>query len=479
MPIAEPDEIRSTPLTKVDSGGQIHQSDMMMDDSSLHFSTQTSQFIGTRQPWNMLVCSQPPGGGVFQSENLVPASFSGSITNQFGSPASAFYPPENFTGLQQENGVMSSSQMAKNYDTDVPLYPRSDDFSVMELAEQDGRNFQSRRNNLQSTNGPLSYSDPFYSSSCNSYPGNEQLQQLKSKLVADFSQSDGRSYSFSSNGKQNAKIFDSSFDSPHGELNFSSPKEKNDSRIHVSTSLGVGNSGSLGASLSSKTRIRWTPDLHEKFVECVNRLGGADISGLLVALRADCYFCISTLEATPKAVLKLMNSEGLTIFHVKSHLQKYRIAKYMPEFSEGKSEKSGSTSDVMQIDMKAGVQLKEALQLQLDVQRRLHDQLEIQRSLQLRIEEQGRQLKMMFDQQQKMKKVLEEDCQQKHREPHKAKDCCAGLPWLAGWLVLKKSTVVGHCDRGSGDDMLLQYLQRVSGFNVFFIILDFGLVFID
>lgn len=26
----------------------------------------------------------------------------------------------------------------------------------------------------------------------------------------------------------------------------------------------------------NKTRIRWTQDLHEKFVECVNRIGGAD-----------------------------------------------------------------------------------------------------------------------------------------------------------------------------------------------------------
>ncbi|KAL7235946.1 hypothetical protein ACSBR1_019262 [Camellia fascicularis] len=75
--------------------------------------------------------------------------------------------------------------------------------------------------------------------------------------------------------------------------------------------------GNSGSAISSKTRIRWTQDLHDHFVECVNHLGGAE-------------------KATPKAILKLMDSEGLTIiFHVKSHLQKYRIAKYMPDSAEG------------------------------------------------------------------------------------------------------------------------------------------------
>ncbi|KAK3000925.1 hypothetical protein RJ639_021167, partial [Escallonia herrerae] len=54
----------------------------------------------------------------------------------------------------------------------------------------------------------------------------------------------------------------------------------------------------------------------------------------------------------------------------------------------------------------SGMQIKEVLQLQLDVQRRLHEQLEIQRNLQLRIKEQGKQLKMMFDQQQEKNKSL-------------------------------------------------------------------------
>ncbi|GFP96537.1 protein phr1-like 1, partial [Phtheirospermum japonicum] len=62
------------------------------------------------------------------------------------------------------------------------------------------------------------------------------------------------------------------------------------------------NSVSSASVLSNKTRIRWTQDLHDRFVECVNRLGGSD-------------------KATPKAILKLMDTEGRTIFHFKSHLQ--------------------------------------------------------------------------------------------------------------------------------------------------------------
>ncbi|KAL2612688.1 hypothetical protein R1flu_024380 [Riccia fluitans] len=155
--------------------------------------------------------------------------------------------------------------------------------------------------------------------------------------------------------------------------------------VHLQTQSNSAPPGNNAA--SAKQRLRWTPELHERFVEAVSQLGGAD-------------------KATPKGVLRVMSVKGLTIYHVKSHLQKYRLAKYIPESAEGKSEKKRNQDIIQQIDTTSGIQLTEALRLQLEVQKRLHEQLEVQRHLQLRIEAQGKYLQKIIEDQSKFGGVL-------------------------------------------------------------------------
>ncbi|KAI3471814.1 hypothetical protein Pfo_028467 [Paulownia fortunei] len=104
-----------------------------------------------------------------------------------------------------------------------------------------------------------------------------------------------------------------------------------------------------------------------------------------------------------------MGIQGLTLYHLKSHLQKYRLSKNLHGQANSGSNKAAtgdripgangshtSNQNTATLTSK-NMHLGEAIQMQIEVQRRLHEQLEVQRHLQLRIEAQGKYLQSVLE----------------------------------------------------------------------------------
>ncbi|CAM6037446.1 unnamed protein product [Sphagnum compactum] len=173
----------------------------------------------------------------------------------------------------------------------------------------------------------------------------------------------------------------------------SSSNQQDRSSLYSGTLSGDGGV----TSADPKPRLRWTPELHERFVDAVMQLGGSD-------------------KATPKSVLRVMGVKGLTLYHLKSHLQKFRLGKQLHKDTKNAhdADKDGShhvpiwdiqfsgaskqrTDFAKVIDFSSSIQITEAIRLQMEVQHRLQQQLEVQRNLQLRIEAQGKYLQSILE----------------------------------------------------------------------------------
>ncbi|KEH43303.1 putative transcription factor MYB-HB-like family [Medicago truncatula] len=158
-----------------------------------------------------------------------------------------------------------------------------------------------------------------------------------------------------------------------------------DSNHHLHTHLAASDP-CLVLTSDPKPRLRWTTDLHQRFVDAVTQLGGPT-------------------KATPKAIMRTMNVKGLTLYHLKSHLQKYRLGKQAgKDFDEGCKDGSyllespgteNSSPKLPASDANEGHEVKEALRAQMEVQSKLHLLVEAEKHLQIRQDAERRYMAML------------------------------------------------------------------------------------
>ncbi|KAG6763918.1 hypothetical protein POTOM_031365 [Populus tomentosa] len=138
----------------------------------------------------------------------------------------------------------------------------------------------------------------------------------------------------------------------------------------------------LVLSTDAKPRLKWTQELHQRFVEAVNQLGGAD-------------------KATPKSLMRkyrLGKSQQSLISIESKQEDDKEIQSSDDHFKESAVTRSsrGICSDGNHHPINESFQIAQALQMQMEVQRKLHEQIEVQRHLQLRIEAQGKYLQTVL-----------------------------------------------------------------------------------
>ncbi|KAL0328696.1 UNVERIFIED_CONTAM: protein PHR1-LIKE 2 [Sesamum calycinum] len=197
-----------------------------------------------------------------------------------------------------------------------------------------------------------------------------------------------------------------------------------------------------------KPRLRWTADLHDRFVDAVTQLGGPSIEFVVfVECRYSGYWFIWSCmnseaigveagdgyftnfikikktnhigilgicsfgyqsglrKSYSKAILRTMGVKGLTLFHLKSHLQKYRLGKQSgKEFGDSSKDgsylldsprASNSPQNLPVSDPNEGYEVKEALRAQMEVQSKLHLQVEAEKHLQTRQDAEKRYIAML------------------------------------------------------------------------------------
>uniref|UniRef100_A0A1J3HID7 Myb family transcription factor APL n=1 Tax=Noccaea caerulescens TaxID=107243 RepID=A0A1J3HID7_NOCCA len=146
-------------------------------------------------------------------------------------------------------------------------------------------------------------------------------------------------------------------------------------------------SSGLVLTTDPKPRLRWTTELHERFVDAVSHLGGPD-------------------KATPKTIMRVMGVRGLTLYHLKSHLQKFRLGKQPhKEHSHGHSINIRDANNrASMLDLQRNVVFttphitgRNMNEMQMEVQRRIEEEVEVERQVNQRIAAQGKYMESMLE----------------------------------------------------------------------------------
>ncbi|KAJ8432931.1 hypothetical protein Cgig2_023061 [Carnegiea gigantea] len=161
---------------------------------------------------------------------------------------------------------------------------------------------------------------------------------------------------------------------------------------------GGGSGGGVLVSRDPKPRLRWTPDLHQRFVDAVTKLGGPDStsfsppkSNSQVSAEVDGLKGLNFKYRLGQAQSKKQNDSQQKT--EKSTGTRNSNSRYSLHCSEAST--SGTNSSNGKYDL-GDAPITEALRCQLEMQNKLQEQIEVEQRLQKRIDAQGRYLEAIL-----------------------------------------------------------------------------------